>query len=200
MQTRWPFFLTILPLYSILITTLPHVIPHCEPLPKPKELTPKQSLFIAYYVGESNHNATDAARRAGYTGNPNTLKQVGAENLAKPYIRLAIDKILTERCLSATQVLDLLNDQARGVGEFARVSEDGEVSIDVKALIAAGKGHLIKGVKMTKFGQYVEFYDAQVAQGMLGRHYKLFTDKFSFEGLDDALERELAKLAASSKT
>lgn len=169
-------------------------------MPKPKELTPKQSLFIAYYVGESNHNATDAARRAGYKGNPNTLKQVGAENLAKPYIREAIDKILTERCLSATQVLDLLNDQARGIGEYLKVDEHGELSVDLKTLLAAGKGHLIKGVKTTKFGQEVEFYDAQAALGQMGRHYKLFSDKFTFEGLDDALERELAKLAASSKT
>ena len=52
---------------------------------KPK-FTIKLQRFIDFYDG----NATEAARKAGYKGNDNTLKQVGSENLAKPYISSAI--------------------------------------------------------------------------------------------------------------
>jgi len=31
------------------------------------ELTYKQKLFVEHYLGEANGNATDAARRAGYS-------------------------------------------------------------------------------------------------------------------------------------
>ena len=56
----------------------------------PRPLTHKQSLFIAYYIGESDGNATDAARKAGYAGNQRTLISVGNENLTKPNIKAAI--------------------------------------------------------------------------------------------------------------
>jgi phage terminase small subunit len=52
------------------------------------KLTIKQQRFVDFYDG----NATDAARKAGYRGNINTLKQVGAENLAKLYMAEAIAK------------------------------------------------------------------------------------------------------------
>lgn len=59
------------------------------------KLTPKQSLFVAEYI--KTGNATESARRAGYAGNDLTLKQVGSENLAKPYIAQAIEKANIKR-------------------------------------------------------------------------------------------------------
>ena len=53
-------------------------------------LTLKQQRFVAAYMGESQGNATDAARRAGYKGTDQTLGAVGAENLKKPQIVSAI--------------------------------------------------------------------------------------------------------------
>ena len=55
-----------------------------------RPLTHKQSLFIAYYIGECDGNATEAAAKAGYSGNRRTLEQVGFENLRKPKIKSAI--------------------------------------------------------------------------------------------------------------
>lgn len=52
----------------------------------PRKLSDKQQRFIDAYCG----NATDAARKAGYKGNDVTLRAVGRENLAKPYIHKAI--------------------------------------------------------------------------------------------------------------
>lgn len=54
-------------------------------------LTPKQRAFVEAYTGASAGNATDAARRAGYTGSPATLAVTGAKTLKIPKIRAAID-------------------------------------------------------------------------------------------------------------
>ena len=59
---------------------------------KPK-LTIKQQRFVDFYDG----NATDAARKAGYKGNANTLGQVGDENLKKPKLAQIIQKREQER-------------------------------------------------------------------------------------------------------
>lgn len=61
-------------------------------MPK-RPFTTKQQRFIDFYDG----NATDAARRAGYKGNDNTLAQVGDENLRKPKIAAAIKNRETKR-------------------------------------------------------------------------------------------------------
>lgn len=51
---------------------------------KGEKLTPKQEIFVSEYL--KTGNATEAARRAGYKGNDNTLGQVGNENLRKPKV------------------------------------------------------------------------------------------------------------------
>lgn len=61
-----------------------------------KGLTPKQELFIGYYLGEANYNSTEAARLAKYKGSNHTLEQIGYENLRKPGIKGAIDSKLQE--------------------------------------------------------------------------------------------------------
>jgi len=57
---------------------------------KETKLTGKQIAFIEHYTGDSFFNATDAARKAGYKGNSNTLGQMGDENLKKPKIKAVI--------------------------------------------------------------------------------------------------------------
>jgi len=70
-------------------------------MPKTIKLTLKQQKFIAAYVGEAKGNATQAAKLAGYKGNMDTLRQVGAENFAKPYIKREIEKLVEESPLIA---------------------------------------------------------------------------------------------------
>lgn len=52
-----------------------------------KRLTYKQRRFVDCYAG----NGVEAARKAGYQGNANTLHVVAAENLRKPTILAAIE-------------------------------------------------------------------------------------------------------------
>jgi phage terminase small subunit len=54
-----------------------------------KELTSKQQMFCEYYI--ENWNASDAARRAGYS--ENTCGEIGYENLKKPQIKEYITEI-----------------------------------------------------------------------------------------------------------
>lgn len=58
-----------------------------------RKLTPKMQAFVEAYAGPAQGNATEAARLAGYKGSANTLKSVGAENLAKPAIASALAAI-----------------------------------------------------------------------------------------------------------
>ena len=57
---------------------------------KREKLTIKQQTFVAEYL--KTGNATEAARRAGYKGNDNTLRVVGQENLLKPAIKKLIEE------------------------------------------------------------------------------------------------------------
>lgn len=56
------------------------------------ELTDKQKVFINEYVVD--FNGTRAAIKAGYS--KNTARMIATENLSKPYIREAIDKLVNE--------------------------------------------------------------------------------------------------------
>lgn len=49
-------------------------------------LTVKRRKFVAVYAG----NGVEAARAAGYTGNPNTLAQTAHELLSDPEVKAAI--------------------------------------------------------------------------------------------------------------
>jgi len=142
-----------------------------------RKLQLKQQKFVDAYLGEANGNATEAARLAGYAGNDNTLRVVGHQNLTNPNIRAEIARILAANCLSREEILSRLTDQALGVGEFLKADEAGEVSVDFAAMRKAGKMHLIHSIRVNKFGQNIEFYDAQAALVHLGRYHVLFTDK-----------------------
>ena len=58
-------------------------------------LTPKQLLFVEFYVQNAN-NGTAAARAAGYKGSTATLGAVAHENLNKPHVWDEISRRRTE--------------------------------------------------------------------------------------------------------
>ena len=72
-----------------------------SPNPTGVHLTLKQQLFADYYLGECYGNATEAARRAGYSGNDNQLATIGWQNLRKPEIRAyaksRLDAVITSQ-------------------------------------------------------------------------------------------------------
>lgn len=62
-------------------------------------LTDKQQRFVEEYVVD--FNATQAAVRAGYS--EKTARQVGSENLSKPYIAEAV-RVKTQKATTATEL------------------------------------------------------------------------------------------------
>ncbi len=79
-----------------------------------KNLTQKQQRFVDEYI--ISGNATQAAIKAGYS--KKTAKQSGAENLAKPYLKAAIEKrnaeIQSEKTADMTEVMEYLTSVMRG--------------------------------------------------------------------------------------
>ena len=78
------------------------------------KLTPKQKKFCEYYI--QSGNATDAARKAGYS--KNALRSIGQENLTKPdikaYIAQRVDEQDKRRVADAKEVLEFYSAVMRG--------------------------------------------------------------------------------------
>ena len=135
-------------------------------------LTDKQKAFIEEYL--RCWNATEAARCAGYEGNDVTLASVGYENLRKPQIAQRVSERLQAKAMSADELLSRLAEQARA--EYAKyIRPDG--SVNIAGLVKDGKAHLIKCIRETRQGKTIEFYDAQAALALIGKHHALFTDR-----------------------
>lgn len=144
-------------------------------------MTPKQQAFIEEYL--KCWNASEAARRVGYNGRANTI---GPRLLSNVVIQAAIQERLHDMTMQADEVLVRLSEQARGLhGQY--INEQGEV--DIKKIVEDKKQYLIKGIKETKWGKEIEFFDTQAALVHIGRHYGLFTDNIDIHDWRTELER-----------
>jgi len=134
------------------------------------KLSNKQRAFVDAYL--ECLNATEAAARARYKGNRNTLRSVGSENLAKPAIAAEIRKHFEASAMTREEVLQRIGDMARNdISEF--ITDTG--AIDWNAV--REKGHLIKKIIHRK-GQesQIELHDAQSALALLAKHHRLIGD------------------------
>lgn len=143
----------------------------------------RQRIFIDEYL--VTLNATEAARRAGYS--ERTAAVIGHENLRKPHIAAEVRRRLAERLMSAEEVLVRTADIARG-DLSAYIGDDGE--IDITALRASGKGHLLKryrlarrtttlkdGGEVTTVTTEIELYPADAAHDRIMRYHGLYNDR-----------------------
>ena len=77
---------------------------------KEKKLTKKEEMFCLEYL--KDFNGAQSAIRAGYS--TNSAKQIGCENLTKPYLREYLQQLIDKRSesceLSAQWVLDNLKE------------------------------------------------------------------------------------------
>jgi len=115
----------------------------------------------------------------------------GPKNLVKTSINAVIQQRLTEKHMSANEVLARLADMGRSdISEFVDVSRPGDLA-DEKY---KGKTHVIKKIKRKitrdQYGREfeemeLEFYDARQTLVDLGRHHKLFTDKVEITWKDE---------------
>ncbi|MBS5885172.1 terminase small subunit [Clostridium sp.] len=149
------------------------------------KLTAKQERFVEEYLIDLN--ATQAAIRAGYS--PNTAKDIGCENLAKPNIRACIDKEMAERS-KRTGI-----NQDRVIRELARLAfVNANDVIDIEeATLKSGATEddtaAIASVKVktipTKEGEGVEreikLTDKLKALELLGKHLGMFKEKIDID-------------------
>ncbi len=108
-------------------------------------LTHKQANFIESFLSNGG-NATQAARDAGYSGTPDTLKQVASENLAKPYIRRRIAERMQEARIHTDEVIGTLASHMRA--DIGEIMPDNPVVRQAKAV---GLSHLIRKVVVKEY-------------------------------------------------
>ncbi len=108
-------------------------------------LTNKQANFIEGFLSNGG-NATQAARDAGYSGTPDTLKQVASENLAKPYIRRRIAERMQEARIHTDEVIGTLVSHLRA--DLGDILPDNPI---VKQAKAVGLSHLIRKLVVKEY-------------------------------------------------
>lgn len=111
-------------------------------------LTDKQRAFCEHYM--QCWNATEAARRAGYRGDDNTLGVVGYENLRKPKIEEYIEERMDQISMSTNEVLKRLTDWGRGSLEHFITNDDYAEALSVNTEEAQNHLGLIKKVKQNE--------------------------------------------------
>jgi terminase small subunit len=132
------------------------------------KLTEKQKRFADYYI--ETGNATESARRAGYKGK--NLNNVASENLAKVGVKSYIDEKLkvleNERTASAKEVLEFLTKSMRG-------------ELDEEVVVIEGTGDGTSEARKIK--KQIGLRERIKSAELLGKRYRLFTDKVEVEGV-----------------
>lgn len=175
---------------------------------KEKRLTPEQELFCLEYL--KDFNATRAAKAAGYS--EKTAAVIGYENLNKPYIQARIRDRMNEvfgdskddikriidelKMIAFSDISDLFNWGKREIvdaeGDFIEEVED----LTFKRKEELGdKTRLITEIEQvkTRFGNRVKIKQADKLRAieLLGKYYKMFTDKIEHTNPDGNLKPQV---------
>ena len=135
-------------------------------------------MFIDKYL-ELDFNGTEAARRAGYKGDDNTLASIASQNLRKLKIRQRIEQRLNVQAMSANEVLWRLGEQGRtNPDDFFDIDDKGLININLDKAKQSGKLQQVKKIKFLINGSVeLEFYDAQRALELIGKAHGLFRER-----------------------
>lgn len=133
----------------------------------------KQLAFCREYV--KDFNGTQAAKRAGYGNNDDSLAVIACRLLRIVKIKDEIAELLRLKCMSTDEALMRLAEQARGA-HSRYIKPDG--TVDFAKLVQGDCAHLVKKLKY-KGGELVdiEFYDSQVALEKILRAGGAYKDK-----------------------
>lgn len=173
------------------------------------KLTAKQRAWVLELP--KDFNATAAALRAGYS--ERTARQIGSENLSKPYLMAEVEKEFEKRAMSLDEAMARITEQGRSnIADFFGISPDGErVSLDPD--MVRQQGHLIKKLKaqaVTKFNKKgdpyeystieIELYDAQRALELMAKHRGALRERVEHEGEVTIVVKYVNPDADASKT
>lgn len=132
------------------------------------KLNARQKSFCEFYVASGN--ATESAIKAGYS--KKTADRIASENLRKLELKKYIDELMqkleSERIASAEEVLQNLTAMMRG-----------EIQEDV--VVVEGEGDGVSSARVMK--KQVSAKERIKAAELLGKRYRLYTDKVEVEGV-----------------
>jgi len=146
-----------------------------------KLLTPKQRAFVREYLVD--FNATQAARRAGYQGDENSLAVIGSRNIRNPQVQKTVNKYLVENSMGLEEVLYRLTRQARAsLGDLMSTTEDGKFVFDFKKGFETGAIDMVEKFYVYASNSpegiqcrlHIKVYSAQKALIQLGKAYGLW--------------------------
>jgi Terminase small subunit len=128
----------------------------------------KAKLFVSFYCGASNGNATDAARRAGYK----QPKMAGTRLMSKDAIRAAVEAKVSALIMGQDELLIRMGEiGTSNMGDLITIVDNG-FRVDVRKVKRLG--HLIKRLKMTKDGPEVELEPRMTALIKIGEYLGLW--------------------------
>ena len=132
------------------------------------KLNARQKSFCEFYVASGN--ATESVIKAGYS--EKTARVTASKMLTKVNIKKYIDELMqkleSERIASAEEVLQNLTAMMRG-----------EIQEDV--VVVEGEGDGVSSARVMK--KQVSAKERIKAAELLGKRYRLYTDKVEVEGV-----------------
>jgi len=174
-----------------------------------KKLTPMEEIFCLEYL--KHFNATKAAISAGYS--EKTARQIGYENLTKPYIRRrlrdSLDEILGDKTEDVKKIINELRIMAFSdikdvvswdSGKELIDKETGKVHRTFRTVIrdAADMGDKSRAISEVSESETelssnrkVKMYDKLRAIELLGKFYKIFTDKIEHTNPDGNMKPQV---------
>ena len=164
----------------------------------------KQDLFVKEYLKDLN--GTQAYIRAGYKVKDENSAAVMANRLLR---NVKIQEKIQSAMKKREKRTEITQDRVlKEIANLAFTDRTGIVNLKNNSLIIKNFDELspeqkacISGVKETKFGIEVTFYNKEKALEMLGRHLGMFTEKLEVNGninsnpFENLTTEELKKLA-----
>ncbi len=142
-------------------------------------LTAKQRLFVAYYLGKANGNATEAARMAGYR----LPHEQGRQLVRKTTIAALISAHVADAAMPANEVLARLSEIATGdLKSFLEQDEHGAWKFNLAK--AKNKSSIIKKVRLSRGSTEIEIHNPLDALDKLAKYHGLLDRARSSSSLD----------------
>ena len=149
---------------------------------------PEHGKFVAEYF--KNNMVGIHAYRAVYGEDLDYMSAAaGASRLLKNVkVSAAIQEMIKRQIMDANELLARVSELGRSEhGKYLK--EDG--TVDLKKLVKDGKGHLVKGIRDTKYGRAYDFHDPKAYLELQGKYLALWKERIEIES---AYQREILQL------